>query len=98
VLRQDAVVHGFAVWWVAELVPGVALSTAPDAPATHWEQLYFPLASSLAGRAGETIRVRISSRSSRETGTTLAWSALRQSADGRTLERRAHDLDKGYLP
>ncbi len=91
-------IHGFAVWWVAELVPGVVLSTAPDAPVTHWEQLYFPLASPLSVATGETLAVRLSSRSSRETGTTLTWTAMRQDSDGRTLEKRAHDLDKGYLP
>src|SRR4029079_14022112 len=42
-LKSGATVYGFALWWTAELTPGITLSTAPDAPRTHWEQLYFPL-------------------------------------------------------
>ncbi|MFM1814682.1 MAG: hypothetical protein RLZ98_1377, partial [Pseudomonadota bacterium] len=37
-----ATVYGFAVWWEAQLAPGVLISTAPGAARTHWEQLYFP--------------------------------------------------------
>ena len=97
-LARAVPIHGFAVWWQADLVAGVSLSTAPDAPPTHWEQLYFPLAGPLACEAGDSLTVRLKSRSSRESGTTLAWTALRQAPDGRTLDRRVHDLDKGYIP
>ena len=62
-LESDAVVYGFAVWWVAELVPGITLSTAPDAPHTHWEQLYFPLLSPIAAKQGESVMVSLRSRS-----------------------------------
>lgn len=95
---SDVMVHGFAVWWEAELVPGVTLSTAPDVPQTHWEQLYFPLLSPLQCQRGETLKAMLSSRSSEEEGTHLAWKVSRLDKQGKALERQSLDLDKGYLP
>jgi protein arginine N-methyltransferase 1 len=96
-LGRPAVIYGFATWWTAELVPGVQVSTAPDAPRTHWEQLYFPLLEPIDGQAGEMVIVRLGSRSSPEAGTHLAWTALVLDRSGRTRARQALDLDKGFL-
>lgn len=97
-MASDVVIHGLGVWWEAELVPGVRLSTAPGAPPTHWEQLYFPLLSPVSCARGETFKAVLSSRSSAEEGTHLAWKVSRHDAGGKALERQALDLDKGYLP
>jgi protein arginine N-methyltransferase 1 len=97
-LARPAVIYGFATWWTAELVPGVEISTAPGAPRTHWEQLYFPLLEPIDGQAGETVVVRFNSRSSPEAGTHLAWTGLVLDRSGRTRGRQALDLDKGFLP
>ncbi len=91
-------VHGFAAWWIAELVEGVTLSTAPGAPATHWEQLYFPLLRPLDAKSGDTIAISLRSRSSIEGGTHLAWTATHTSKSGKQADRQALDLDKGWLP
>jgi precorrin-6B methylase 2 len=91
-------VYGFASWWVADLKPGPLLSTAPGAPRTHWEQLYFPLLEPIALKAGEKIGVSLRSRSSEEAGTHLAWTATHFDARGKQIARQALDLDKGYLP
>ncbi len=96
-LARGALIYGFATWWTAELVPGVQISTAPGAPWTHWEQLYFPLLAPIEGAAGETLAVRIGSQSSPEAGTHLSWSALVLDRNGRTRSRQALDLDKGHL-
>ena len=97
-LRLALKSRGFAVWWEANMVEGVTLSTAPGAAATHWEQLYFPLLTPIACKAGETLKVALRSRSSEAEGTHLAWKATLQDAQGKTLQRQALDLDKGYLP
>lgn len=91
-------VYGFAYWWEADLVEGVTLSTAPNAPRTHWEQLYFPLQSPMALEAGESLLVTLRSRSSEEAGTHLAWTAVRFDRDGASKARQAMDLDKGWIP
>ena len=40
----------------------------------------------------------MSSRSSEEAGTHLAWTAVRFDKDGKSIGRQALDLDKGWLP
>lgn len=40
-IARDAVLDGFAGWFVAELSPSVVLDTGPDHPETHWSQSYF---------------------------------------------------------
>jgi protein arginine N-methyltransferase 1 len=97
-LASPLTVYGFATWWRAELAPGIVLSTAPGQARTHWEQLYFPLLSPLATEAGETVAVSLRSRTSQEGGTHIAWTATRLDGKGRSQERQALDLDKGFLP
>jgi protein arginine N-methyltransferase 1 len=95
---KAATVYGFAVWWRAELGADISLSTAPDAPRTHWEQLYFPLLEPLPVSAGQSVSVSLRSRSSEEAGTHLAWTAVLFDKAGASIARRAHDLDKGWIP
>lgn len=97
-VSQPAKIYGFAYWWSAHLTPSVALSTAPGAPPTHWEQLYFPLLSPLEVSKNQSVSVLLRSASSEEAGTHLSWSAVHKDAKARTLARQALDLDKGYLP
>lgn len=91
-------IHGFAYWWETDLADGVTLSTAPDAPRTHWEQLYFPLLTPMSLEAGESVLVTLRSRSSEEAGTHLAWTAVHFDRDGASKARQAMDLDKGWIP
>jgi Arginine methyltransferase oligomerization subdomain/Ribosomal protein L11 methyltransferase (PrmA) len=97
-LDADTEIFGFAYWWEAELVPGVVLSTAPEAPKTHWEQLYFPLLNPIEARKGESVTISLRSQSSEEAGTHLAWTAVHFDESGRSAGRQALDLDEGWLP
>lgn len=97
-LEAAQTIYGFAYWWEADLIDGITLSTAPGAPRTHWEQLYFPLAAPLALDAGESVLVTLRSRSSEEAGTHLAWTAVHFGRDGASKGRQAMDLDKGWIP
>jgi protein arginine N-methyltransferase 1 len=97
-LARAATIHGFALWWQADLVAGITLSTAPDALRTHWEQLYCPLLEPLRAGAGEEVSVQIRSRSSEAAGTHVAWTAVLKDAKGRERVRQVMDLDKGWLP
>lgn len=97
-VSRPETVYGFACWWTADLTSRVALSTAPDEPRTHWEQLYFPLLRPMALKAGETVMASLRSQTSDDKGTHLAWTAVRFDASGKSLERQALDLGKGYLP
>jgi protein arginine N-methyltransferase 1 len=97
-LKAATTVYGFATWWSAELAPGIALSTAPEAPRTHWEQLYLPLLQPIPARAGDMIVVNLRSRTSAEAGTHVAWVAVHRDAKGREVARQSLNLDKGFLP
>lgn len=97
-LPSASTVFGFAVWWEAELVPGTVLSTAPDAPRTHWEQLYLPLLQPIALAPRETLTLSLRSKSTSATGTHIAWTATHLDTHGKSRGRQALDLDKGFLP
>ena len=97
-LASARTVYGFAYWWDAELIEGVRLSTAPHAPPTHWEQLYFPLEVPMTAASGERILVTLRSKSSEEAGTHLAWTAVHFDGDGASKARQAMSLDKGWIP
>lgn len=96
--QSGATIYGFATWWSAELAAGVTLSTAPEAPRTHWEQLYFPLLRPIQVRGGDTIAISLRSRSSLRAGTDMSWTVTCADSSGRVQDRQAMDLSKGYLP
>jgi protein arginine N-methyltransferase 1 len=96
--RRPTTIYGLALWWSAELAPGVALSTGPLAPRTHWEQLYLPALSPIAVQAGQTFRARLRSTTSDEKGTNMTWTLTLSDTAGREVLRQALDLEKGYLP
>ncbi len=92
-------VYGFAVWWEASFGEGLTLSTGPDAPETHWEQLYFPVERApIKLKEGMELTFEIRSQSGPETGTHLAWRATTVTADGEIVDQQEMDLDRGYLP
>lgn len=97
-LKRPATIHGLAVWWTAELVPGVNLTTSPlDAP-THWEQLFFPALEPIEVKAGDTLVAEIRSRSSEEAGTDMAWTFAVSDGQSKIRSRQAMSLTKGFLP
>jgi type I protein arginine methyltransferase len=97
-MQRPATVYGLALWWRAELVPGVDLATGPLDPRTHWEQLYLPALSPVEVVAGQTLSVRLRSTTSHERGTNVTWTIVLADAAGQEVARQALDLEKGYLP
>jgi protein arginine N-methyltransferase 1 len=93
-LNADTTIYGFALFWDAELVPGVHLSTHPAAPRTHWEQLYLPLLEPVVARAGDKIAIRIDS-DSRGEGVTVKWQVDHTS--GGETRTQALDIQKGFV-
>ena len=97
-VEAPVTVFGLAVWWEAELAPGVTLSTSPLAAPTHWEQLFLPALEPIELKAGETLAVQVRSRSSEEGGTDLAWGLRARTAKGRERVSQDLSLEKGFLP
>lgn len=96
-LTSDASVTGLAVWWSCDLIPGISLSTAPGAPKTHWEQLYFPVKDIIQAQTGDTIMADIASASSPEEGTIISWIVTHKNAKGKILSEQSYDLRNGYI-
>jgi protein arginine N-methyltransferase 1 len=97
-IRESKTVYGLALWWTAELAAEIALSTAPEAPRTHWEQLYLPLLEPIKAKSGERLRAVLRSNSSEKEGTHLAWQVTHSDADSKVVSVQKLDLDKGFLP
>ena len=73
-LDQAATIHGFALWWECALAPGVALSTSPFAPRTHWDQIYLPLLERVEGRTGDEVTLTVRCETGgRDAGIAVEW-------------------------
>jgi SAM-dependent methyltransferase len=97
-LDRRTTIYGLALWWTADLAKGIALSTGPLDPRTHWEQLYLPVLAPLVLEAGQTLVARIRSTTSYERGTNVAWALAVRDAAGRQVSHQSLDLEKGFLP
>jgi protein arginine N-methyltransferase 1 len=97
-IEVPATVYGLALWWSAELIAGVTLSTGPQDARTHWEQLYLPALEPIAVGAGPTLSARLRSTTSYERGTNVTWGFAVSDASGRQIARQSLDLEKGFVP
>ena len=41
-IKKSGTIHGVAGWFTVQLTDDIKISTAPDAPQTHWKQAFFP--------------------------------------------------------
>ena len=92
----DATVYGYALWWDCELVPGIGISTSPQAPATHWEQIYLPLLQPLTLQADDSLELLIGSDTRAQVGLRVSWRS-RQLRGGKTLSEQTQDIARGRL-
>jgi SAM-dependent methyltransferase len=94
--RLEATIHGLALWLEAELVPGILLSTAPDAPPTHWEQIYLPLLKPCVLESGDQLELTLSSDTRPDVGLRVGW-RTRQLRGGKVLSDQIQDSLRGRL-
>lgn len=90
-------VHGFALWWECELVEGVTLSTAPDAPPTHWEQIFLPPLAPVAIKEGERLRLWLEVDTRPEVKINLAWKTSVVDRRGKAHPKSSQDMSRGLL-
>jgi protein arginine N-methyltransferase 1 len=96
VLTHPVTLHGFALWWRCTLVPGVALSTAPDAPPTHWDQVYAPILNPIECAAGDVAELALESETGGEAGIGMRWTVVHRRGAAE-VSRQAYDLGQGML-
>lgn len=65
--------NALALWFSAELSPGVSLSVGPGDPPTHWGMTTAPLNSSVALAPGMRVRARVRTALARPIGTWTRW-------------------------
>lgn len=92
-------VHGFALWWTAQLVPGVAITTSPFEAATHWEQVYLPLLEAASVEGSEVLELELGSDTRR--GVDVSWNTSvrngRVKRAGKALKAQRQELSRGRL-
>jgi protein arginine N-methyltransferase 1 len=97
VMPFSGAVYGLALWWECELVPGVTLSTSPDAPATHWEQIFLPLLRPIPLHAGDTLAAVIRSDTRWQTGIRIRWEVDARAKTGELRDHQELDMKEGFL-
>jgi len=94
-----APVHGYALWWTAELVPGVSISTSPFGPATHWEQVYLPLLEPVNVSGTHVLELELASDTRR--GVEVNWNTSvkdgRVKRGGKPLATQRQAISRGRL-
>ncbi len=96
-MPKAATVYGLALWWDSLLAPGVRLSTAPDAPMTHWQQIFLPLLSPIRCAKGDMLRLVLESDTRYEVRVNLAWHCSRIDAKGATRDEQQLDMRCGHI-
>jgi protein arginine N-methyltransferase 1 len=97
-VAEPTTIYGLALWWTATLADGVSIATGPEAPKTHWEQLYLPALEPIALPAGAKLSVRLRSTTSFKKGTNVQWTLLAHDGRGMEIAQQALDLEKGFVP
>lgn len=96
-MKQSSVIYGFALWWDALLAPGIRLSTAPEKPMTHWQQMYLPLLSPMRCAKGDVLTLTLTSDTRYEIRINLAWHAWRTNTRGHMLDEQQLDMRNGHI-
>ncbi len=102
-LARPTHLFGFALWWECELIegaPDLVLSTAPDAPRTHWEQIWLPPAHEsgpLQAAAGETLRLELACDARPAVKINVKWKTTLLDRGGRPRAAAVQDMRKGQL-
>ena len=95
--EQAMTVYGFGLWWTAELVPGITLSTSPMEQPTHWEQIYLPLLEPVTLKPGESIEFSLVSDTTYEVKVNLLWTVKKFDTKGKVMSQQTLDMRKGYV-
>lgn len=90
------VVHGYALWWECELLPGIVISTSPYAAPTHWDQIYLPLLKAVELQAGDTLELTLGSDTRPQIGVRVSW-RTRLLRAGKAVSEQTQDIARGRL-
>ena len=88
-IHEHGTANALALWFSAELAPGIPLSVGPGDPPTHWGMTTAPLRSSVELKAGTVVRARVRTTPARPSGTWTSWAVAIPGADWEEHDEQA---------
>jgi SAM-dependent methyltransferase len=88
-VRDYGTANALALWFNAELAPGISLSVGPGDPPTHWGMTTAPLRSLAELTAGMVVRARVRTAPARPAGTWTSWAIALPGADWEEHDEQA---------
>jgi protein arginine N-methyltransferase 1 len=80
-VHDHGTANALALWFSAELAPGISLSIGPGDPPTHWGMTTAPLRSPLELTADMAVRARVRTAPAQPVGTWTSWAVAMPGAD-----------------
>lgn len=97
-ISKDSGVTGLAAWFTAELASGVSLSTAPDAPPTHWGQLMLPCQQRLDLKKGDKLHAKMMAEAVGPGPLQMMWSVAAGAGPAQSQDTMGGQLIAQYTP
>lgn len=88
-VRNHGTANALALWFSAELAPGVSLSVGPGDPPTHWGMTTAPLSAPVELTAGMVVRAMVRTTPARPIGTWTSWAIALPDADWEEHDEQA---------
>ena len=80
-VQERGTANALALWFSAELAPGISLSVGPGDPPTHWGMTTAPLRSPVDLTPGRAIRIKVKTAPASPVGTWTSWAIAMPGAD-----------------
>jgi type I protein arginine methyltransferase len=80
-VRDHGTANALALWFSADLAPGISLSVGPGDPPTHWGMTTAPLRSTVELTPDMIVRARVRTTPARPLGTWTSWAIAMPGAD-----------------
>ena len=72
-VREHGTANALALWFSAELAPGISLSVGPGDAPTHWGMTTAPLRCPVQLTPGMVVRAKVRTAPARPAGTWTSW-------------------------
>jgi len=88
-VRGHGTANALALWFSAELAPGISLSVGPGDPPTHWGMTTAPLNSPVELSPGMAVQARVRTSPAQPIGTWTSWAIALPGADWEEHDEQA---------
>jgi SAM-dependent methyltransferase len=88
-VRDHGTANALALWFSAELAPGISLSVGPGDPPTHWGMTTAPLRWPVELTPGMSVRAKVRTTLARPAGTWTSWAIALPGADWEEHDEQA---------